>query len=136
MATVNPVPTLSLSGWVTSPVQRIDYLLVYYFTSDKLQTTVYRDKVSSLQWTLSAYPRDMDAAKDAVRREIYTYMSRYYDSVDVNVSWEDTSPDKSASQVTMTISMNVTLNGEIYNVGKVLTIVDGKMTEFADINNA
>lgn len=136
MATVNPVPTLSMDGYVTASAKRMDYLLVYFFTSDFLQSTVYKGKISSLPWILKEYPRDMNLAAAAVRRQLNTYLSAYYDSVSIDIDVQDSDPTDSASKTTMTIGVTVSLNGETFQAWKLLNILDGKLTEFADLNNS
>lgn len=136
MATVNPVPTLSSNGWVTAEAPRLDYLMVYFFLTDKLQSTLYEANIASLPWILKEHPKDMDSASEEVRKTLFTYLSPYYDSVDVNVSWAETDPTVSSTKVTMTIYATVTLNGITKSAGKILEVVDGKMVEFSDINNA
>lgn len=136
MATINPVPTLSTDGWVRAPAKRIDYLMVYFFVSDRLQSTLYKDQVSSFPWIMKEHPRDMDSAAEAVRRQLFTYLSAYYDSASIDVSVAETDPKVSASKVTMTITATVTLNGVTFSVAKLLNIVDGKLAEFSDLNNS
>lgn len=136
MATVNPVPTLSNNGWVTAEAPRLDYLMVYFFLTDKLQSTLYESAIASLPWILAQYPKDMDRACEEVRKALFTYLTPYYDQVGVDVQQTDTDPTTSSSKVTMTIYATVTLNGVTKSAGKVLGIVDGKMVEFADINNS
>lgn len=135
MANINPVPTLSTDGWVRSSAKRIDFLMVYFFVSDYLQTTLYRGKVSSFPWIMKEHPRDMSAAAEATRKQLNIYLSTYYDSVRIDVTVADTDPTVSATKTTMTIDATVTLNGETFSVAKLLSIVDGKLAEFSDLNN-
>lgn len=136
MSTVNPVPTMSTNGWVTAEAPRLDYLMVYFFLTDKLQSTLYEANIVSLPWILKENPKDMDVACEEVRKQLFTYLRPYYDSVALDVNWVNTNPDTDATKVTMTIYATVTLNGITKSAGKVLDVVDGKMVEFADINNA
>ena len=136
MATVNPVPTLSTNGWVTAEAPRLDYLMVYFFLTDKLQSTLYESYIASLPWILKENPKNMDTASDQVRQTLFTYLRPYYDSVDVTVNWAETDPTTSSTKVTLTIYATVTLNGITKSAGKILDVVDGKMVEFSDINNA
>jgi hypothetical protein len=78
----------------------------------------------------------MDNASEEIRKTLFTYLSPYYDSVDVNVNWAETSPSTDSTKVTITIYATVTLNGVTKSAGKILEVVNGKMVEFADINNA
>lgn len=133
---VNPVPTLSTDGWVTSPAPRLDYLFVYAFESDFLQSVIYNGKVTSVQWILAQNPKDMNAAAEALKTALITYFQRYYDSATVEVVASDTVPATSATKTTLTIYVSVILDGITYNAGKILSIVDGKMASFKDINNA
>lgn len=135
MATINPVPTLSTDGWVRSSAKRIDYLMVYFFVSDRLQSTLYPTSISSLPWILKENPRDMAVAAEAVRKQLNIYLTAYYDSVNIDVTVADTDPLVSATLSTMTITATVTLNGETFSVSKLLSIVDGKLSEFSDLNN-
>jgi len=135
MATINPVPTLSTDGWVRSNAKRVDYLMVYFFVSDYLQSTLYAGSISSFPWIMKENPRDMTAAAESVRKQLNIYLGTYYDSVDINVTVADTDPTVSGSKTTMTIDATVTLNGETFSVAKLLSIVDGKLAEFSDLNN-
>lgn len=136
MATVNPVPTLSMDGFVRASAKRIDYLLVYFFVSDFLQSTIYKGKISSLPWILKENPRDMNIAAEAVRRQLNIYLSAYYDSVSIDVSVEDSDPTVSTTKVTLTVGVTVTLNGETFQTWKLLNVVDGKLADFSDLNNS
>jgi hypothetical protein len=135
MATVSSVPTLSSSGWVNTPAEKIDYLMTYFVYTIKNQTTVFGGNATSLQALLEAAGNDMNAATANVRSALITYLGRYYDSVNVDATYALTDPTNSASLATLTIAVTVTENGQSYSIEQQLQLLDGKFQSFIDITS-
>lgn len=136
MATVSSVPTLSSSGWVKTPAEKIDFLMTYFVYTIKNQTTVFGSNATSLQACLENAGNDMNAACANVRSALITYLGRYYDSVNVDVTFALTDPTTSASLTTMSITITVTENGLSYSIEQLLQLIDGKFQSFIDITSA
>lgn len=140
MATIKAVPTLSSSGWVgatgASPGEKIDYLMTYFVYTIQNQTTVFGNNATSLQALLENAGNDMNKAVANVRSALITYLGRYYDSVNANVSYALTDPTTSSSLTTLTVSVTVTENGLTYSIEQQLQLIDGKFQSFIDITSA
>lgn len=129
------VPTLSTFGWVTNPPEKIDFLMAHLFTSMKSQTSLYGSSVSSLQWLLEEKASSMDDTAAEMRSTIITYLRRYYETANVDVSFEDEDPQNSASRVRFSIAITVVEDGVEYQVSKQVSIIDGRFKDFINLNN-
>jgi spore maturation protein SpmB len=133
--TRNVVPSLSTHGWVDKPAEKADLLLTHFFYSMKSQTTIYGSNVASFQWILEQHPKDIARAVEETRRTLFTYLSRYYDSVNVEITERTEDPEKSSTRVEMVISAIVTEAGVDYQLNKLVKLLDGRFKEFTNINN-
>ena len=129
------VPTLSTFAWVTNPPEKIDFLMAHLFTSMKSQTSLYGNNVSSLQHLLEEKTGSMDDTAAAMRSTIITYLRRYYETANVDVSFEDDDPEKSSTRVRVSIAITVVENGVEYQVSKQVSIIDGRFKDFINLNN-
>lgn len=129
------VPTLSTFGWVKNPAEKIDFLLTHMFYADKFQTCLYGNNVTSVQWILEESSGNIDTAVTALRQAINNYLSRYYENVIADISYQDEDPEKSTSKVRMTLAIQVTENGVEHQVSRLVSLVDGRFREFISINN-
>ena len=78
---VTPViPTLSSEGWNTSPLAQMSKLWEYYQSSDYSQSNVFKDKITSLKYTLQ---QDIEPTvlKTNVEKDIINLYSAYFEEV-------------------------------------------------------
>lgn len=132
---VPPVPTLSTFNWVKNPAERIDFLLTHMFYADKLQTSLYGNNVTSIPWILEESSGSLDKATVAMRQAINTYLLRYYDSVQVDISTTEEDPDVSSTKVRMSLQISVIQDGVEYQVSRLISLVDGRFRQFINTNN-
>lgn len=132
---VLPVPTLSTFNWVKNPAERIDFLLTHMFYADKLQTSLYGNNVTSIPWILEESSGSLDKATVAMRQAINTYLLRYYDSVQVDISTTEEDPDTSSTKVRMSLQISVVQDGVEYQVSRLISLVDGRFRQFINTNN-
>lgn len=130
-----PVPTLSTFGWVSNPAEAADFLLVHMFYADKFQTSLYGENVTSIPWVLEETSGSIERTTIAVRQAINNYLSRYYDSVQVNVSTSEEDPTNSSSKIRMSLDIKVIDNGIEYQINRLISLVDGRFKEFINLNN-
>lgn len=134
MANPIPVPTLSLSGWVTSPAEKADALLAHWYCSDKAQTFLYGDKVSNIQYLLEQYGNDPYKCMSAMREELQVYLSRYYDAVTIELTSPGT-PNFVQPKVELRLFVELTEGINVYSLGKLLQISGGKFKRVVSLNN-
>jgi hypothetical protein len=130
------VPTLSTFSWVKSPAESVDFLLSHMFHADKFQTCLYGDNVTSMPWILEEASGSTDKAVLAVRQAIITYLSRYYDSVQANVSVTEEDPTTSSSKMRMSLDIRLIKSGVEYQVSRLISLIDGRFKEFINLNNS
>jgi hypothetical protein len=134
MGYIIPVPSLSPSGWVTASNDKADLLFSHYFESNKSQTLIYGDNVSSIQYLLERYAGDITTLTQKLTIDIENYLGRYYDSVLATVTSDDT-PSNLNGNITINIHCDVIEDGVQYSIGGLLEIGNSKIINFFKLNN-
>lgn len=131
-----PVPTLSAQGWVKSSAEKADSLMAHVYVSDKKQTALYGNNVTSIQAIVQKYGHDIIALTQQLRLELSTYLQRYYDTVNVDVrSTENVEAGIATGAYTLSIYCLVTEDGKQYSFGRLLQISNSKLEKVFSLNN-
>lgn len=121
-----PVPTLSSKGWVTDPVEKIDFLLSHYFESE--------DK-ENVQTLLVMYGDDIQQFIEKLRARLVTYLGRYFNLVELDI-YEPPTQDANSPKVELRIACTVTdVDGIARSIGVALTQTNSRFNIFVNINN-
>lgn len=129
--TANILPTLSTAGWVGAVSEKADRLMAYFFESDGLQSTLYRDKVFSLPMIVKDFKGDPVAVTQAVQSNLSNYLTNYFDAVEVQASNEVASN----GEVTIKIYAKLTEKGKEYSLGKLVVLADNNISKVITLNN-
>lgn len=129
------VPTLSTQGYVTEPAAKLDYLLTYFITTDSAQSTTFSRAMVSLQAIVEAYSGDPQGTATEITNKLTRYLSRYYDSVNVESKFSLTDPDNSESLIKITTGINYTEEGVTRSVTRAWEYYQGKFTRIVEVNN-
>lgn len=130
-----PLPTLSAAGWVRSPAEKADMLFSHFYESDKLQTYIYGNNVSSLQSTIETYGHDPLLVSEQLRNTLQEYLGRYYTVADVDVTAMDMDVENQPGKIKLRIFCRVTEDGKDYSFGKIIEAIDSKLQTVLDLNN-
>lgn len=135
MASSNKLlPTLSSDDWVEGTEKKADYLLAHFFESDYSQTSLYLGRISSLSWVIQEGNNDMNRTLSLLRATINDYLSRYFESVETEVSInQDNQP---SSYVFLNLYIGFTdSDGNEYTLSRLLKLLDGKLNQVIKNNN-
>lgn len=89
------LPTLNTSSWESDPVRIIDARLASYMISWKLDTTLARNGLMSLDYDISTYSSNTMKMTDTIERSIRNLLDPYIGSLSVEVRVRDSeSKDK------------------------------------------
>jgi hypothetical protein len=135
MSSVIPLPTLSTFGWVKNPAEHVDFALTHMFYADKFQTSLYGNNITSIPWILEETSGSIDQATVSMRQAINNYLSRYYDSVKVNVSTVEENSETSSTKIRMSLEISIVQNGIEYQVSRLVSLINGRFKEFINLNN-
>lgn len=130
-----PVPSLSPAGWLKTPAEQADTLLAHAFSANKSQTAMYGDNVTSIQYLIEKYGRDIPTLAQKMRQEFSDYFGRYFpEGVDVDIQG-DPSSDAPNDKIVLRIIINFVDGGKQYNLPSTVDIVNGKFAKLARLNN-
>lgn len=131
---VVPVPTLTLDGWVTSGINKADYLIAHFFESEKSQTSLYGNSVASLQWVIQNNQGDIILTCQAIRETLSEYFSKYFSNVNITVTHKQDPPESSQYLVSIYLSF-VDDKGQNHTLDRVFTLLNSKFKLVTDLNN-
>lgn len=135
MASIPTMPTLSEDGWVTNPQSVADYLFAHFFLSDRSQSQIFEEQISSFQWILATTQNAMPDTIAQTRSTLTTYFSKYFNNVVVEV--QEVPNEKEPSKAQLSIYINFTdSTGKSHNFGKLMPITETKTAEVISILNA
>lgn len=129
-----PVPSLSLDCWVTSTANKADYLISHFFLSEKSQTALYGNEVSSLQWIIQNTQGDLNKLTSLMRSSLSSYFSRYFKSVNVEVTTNEVTPGSNKIELRLFLSF-ADKDGKEFILAKLIDILDSKINSIVTINN-
>lgn len=128
------LPTLTPEGWVQSTAEQADYLLSHFFTSLYSQTHLYSKNVASFQWIIQDSQGDMGKTSSKLKSVLSLYFSRYFDNVDVQISYEQLPVDTSQVNITIYVSF-IDKMGKDFILGKTIELLNSKISKIISINN-
>jgi hypothetical protein len=135
MSIVIPVPSLSTLGWVTDPVNKMDLLLSHFYLSDYNQTYLYKGNVSSLPRIIEEFGTEINEVIRALQQTTQSYLSSYYDSVNVEVSSASDLLTDPRIAVDLTLTIGVRDNGTQTVFGRLLQSTNSKIDRIITLNN-
>ena len=135
MATIPTLPSLSEDGWIKNPQSVADYLFAHFFLSDRSQTQIFEEQVSSFQWILATTQGNMADTLSLTRSTLTTYFSKYFNNVVVEVQEEPNEKEPSKAQISIYINFTDS-TGKVHNFGRLLPVSETKTAEVLSILNA
>lgn len=132
MSTYNVVPILDDRAWYTESLASLDMLFTRYITSDKSQSTILKDKVYSLAYTIQQHNNDHSTMESTINNDLTSLLSNYYNEIDINVGIAINNGDGS---YTLRIYIDTVDNKNQRNsLFKAIQIEDSNIVKIFDIN--
>ena len=134
MSTPVYYPSLSTNSWVTDDSMLADYLFSDFLLSDYSQSQLAKGQVASMSYIIQQNQGDVAGTMNKLKSVLESYFARYFTSVEVEVS--DTTTDTTSSEVSLSIYLSFDgYDGTTKILGKVMQVVDSKITKVTNINN-
>lgn len=129
------VPTLSSVGWAKSPAEKADALLAHFYEADYYQTYLYSGQVTNVQYVMEQYGHDVILVAQQLRESLHTYLSRYYDLVNIDVTSEPMTEPVLTNGYQLRVFCQVTENGKEYSFGQSIVAANSKIEKVIKLNN-
>lgn len=124
----------TFNGWVSELAKKTDSLLANFFVSEHSQTHIYKGNVTSLPYIVKTYGNDQVTIRTEIDRVLNLLFGRYFDTVFVDVTVEDTSTDGD-NRMNIVVDVTVIENETRYSAGRLISTVNSKIMEIMNINN-
>jgi nucleotide-binding universal stress UspA family protein len=130
-----PVPSLSASGWVIEIAEKADKLMANFFASDYSQSNIYKGSITSLAYMVREWSKDTYTLSTNMERELFNYLSRYFEEVQVDVSVSEETVSGQGTVLSIELDVIVVENGQRYSLGHLITTMDSQVIEIIKTNN-
>lgn len=128
------VAVAALTGWITGAPEKLDYLFSCYFQSEHSQSNLFLNKVASLPYQIQAFGNDQVSLRQVMQDSLQAMLSRYFDSVTVDVEVEPTPGDD--GKLTVRVDVTVAQDGVTYSAGRAIdALANGKLLSIIHYNN-
>ena len=128
---MNNIMTLDTSGYVSDPPLVVDIIMNNFFRANRSQTNVHWGQIHSLSFLLAQYAEDMDGLSSAIETSLEIMLSAHFDSSNITCTIADISETNVLQNITVTAT--VFLDGASFDVGKLLSLVNNRISKVEDI---
>lgn len=130
---IKTLPSLSNSGWITDPKMMLSTILSYILTSEKSQSVIYADKVTSLAYIVAKFQNDQNEMAAQTESYLNSIYQKYFPIANVTVTYDTAVNGK----YNLFISVDVTTNGNSYDLAVVVTVNEnGVLSNIINVLNS
>lgn len=120
------VASLSDRGWLSGPTEKLDQLLSDFYTTDYVQTYLYKDSTTNAQALFQQYGNDPATLAVETQRALDAYLKSYFDNISVQVTQNGSDDTNPTNKVTVTIGVTVVQDGQQYSIQTLAGNVNSK----------
>jgi len=126
------LPTFSHSGWVTNPLEKIDFMMAYFFETQKSQTHFYND-LASFQ-SILADGADLHDIESRLLTYLNEYLSTIFSNVELNVTIEPITGDENDVDMVIKIKCNFEDEGKTYSISNAIEMLGTNVKKIYRLN--
>ena len=129
------LPTMSASGWVQEPYEKLDYLMCHFFEADAGMSYLNPTRTYNLQDIFGQASTDPAAFVSRLEEALTAYLKAYYQEAEVNVV--DSSQEKGEQSINVTVVAQIYVMeaGQTIDFEKVINYRNGKFKVVLNKNN-
>lgn len=127
-------PSLT-EGWVSASLAKLDALLSCWLVSDYSQSEVFHGHIVSLPKMIAELGHDPEQFVSECETKLSSWLGRYYDGVEVNVSYKFLEAGSSGGPYGVKYEFTALQNGIRVNLAKNIEITNSKLSKIMDIAN-
>ena len=116
------LPTFSPAGWVTNPIEQVDYLVAYFFETQKSQSHFHKAAVTSYQFLLAEAQSEGDL-KSNVETAFGDLMKSQFVDVQIEVNIDGAFGDDDNNELTITIGCSFGALGKRYFISHAIDML-------------
>lgn len=116
------LPTFSPAGWVKNPLETLDYMLAYFFETQRSQSHFHKGLVTSYQYIIAEAASPGQLASD-LETKLGDYLKTQFTSVQLAVKVEGYNGDINNSQLAITIGCTFDADGKRYTISHAVDVL-------------
>lgn len=127
------LPTFSPGGWVRNPLEQVDHLVSYFFTTQKSQSHFHTNVVTSYQY-LIADAKSVPELKSNIEMKLGDHLKSQFTNVNLTVSIDGAFGDTDNNELTISISCTFEVEGRRYSIDHAIEALGTQVKKIYRIN--
>lgn len=116
------LPTFSPAGWINNPLEKMDYMLAYFFETQKSQSHFHKNVVTSYQSILADSASPAQIASD-LESKLGDYLKTQFENVKLDVTVEGANGNPDNSQLTVVIACTFDADGKRLSISHAVELL-------------
>lgn len=116
------LPTFSAGGWVTNPLEQVDYMVAYFFETQKSQSHFHKGVVTSYQFLL-AQANSMGELGSSIEISFGDFMKSQFDAVQLECRVDGAFGDPDNNELVVTIGCSFSAAGKRYTISHAIDLL-------------
>lgn len=112
------IPSFTKRGWIRSNIERIDYILAYFFETLPSQSWLNYSGGVSIQELIANNTDNLDNLMNDIQRALEEKLKRYFDNATVVVTYRNPDQVKLTGRAEISVQVSVLENGEQVTIGR------------------
>lgn len=130
---MSTLPTFSPGGWVQNPLEQVDHLVAYFFTTQKSQSHFHKNAVTSYQY-LIADAKSTPELKSSIEMKLGDHLKSQFTNVNLTVSIDGAFDDPDNNELTISISCTFDIDGRRYSIDHAIEALGTEVKKIYRIN--
>lgn len=116
------IPTFSPAGWVRNPLEVVDFMVAYFFLTQKSQTHFHKGFVTSYQSLLADYSPETNLSGE-IETHLGDYLKTQFTNVQLEVSIGPSDGDVNNNEQTVTIGCSFNTADKRYSLSHAIALL-------------
>lgn len=127
------LPTFSPGGWITNPLEKADFMLAYFFETQKSQTHFHKNLVTSYQSILADNKSPGQLASD-LESKLGDYLKTQFQNVQIEVRVIPANDNPNNNELTVEIGCSFDSLGVRYTLSHIIELLGTQVKRINRLN--
>ncbi|ARV77226.1 hypothetical protein FDI21_gp055 [Pseudomonas phage Noxifer] len=129
------IPTMSMMGWTGTPHEKAAYMIGCFIAANYSQSTALYGKITTLQYLVKKYAQRLDQLENELRTLFEEKVNATFPGVATSTVYVRQTTEDNPAIWSISLICEITENGRVYTIGKLVQFNNSVMTKISDIAN-
>lgn len=129
------IPTMSMMGWTGTPHEKAAYMIGCFIAANYSQSTALYGKITTLQYLVKKYAQRLDQLENELRVLFEEKVNATFPGTATSQVYVRQTTEDNPAIWSISLICEITENGRVYTIGKLVQFNNSVMTKISDIAN-